>query len=149
MQQELGPTPETKRRLKPDPILFLIKDEFLGSEHEAARDEIELGARVIQRVGGVGLKMQGYERKDRGYGLYVSERQAQAYQHYCDWHDRLHYAAKHDVIRATMDAVLEPVSLQDIETVLRIRHGTAKNLIREGLEIMADLMGLRIRRRAA
>lgn len=145
--KQRGPTPETRAKLKPDPVYHLIKVKYLEPRHETARDEIEIAARAIQAFGHTGFALQGYERGDRSHGLSITERQQRAWSHYNLWHDNLHHRGKDDVIRATMDAVLEPVGIRDIEHVLRIRHGRGAELIKEGLDYMLEMMDARGRQK--
>ena len=98
---DLG-TDETRARLQQDPLQRLRETGFLSPEHEAACYAIRAAVRALTAT--VALRVQCFERMDRGHGEW-SEELSSLVERYCDWADAMHRRGL-SVIKA-LDALMD------------------------------------------
>lgn len=131
-------TPETKRKLKRDPLLLLLKKGKLSIHDLDAADYIRCAYMLI--VGGITARNANYGDfiDNSGIAKMMEETtfQVMIQKQYKEWRElckRKRIAAK-----PVMHVLTEPVSLTDTDRYFSMRRGSSSELLCRGLNLYSD-----------
>lgn len=124
----VSPTPETRRKLKPDPLWQLAEE--LGAERIQASHEIRDAVVMISAP--LRIRVQRWEREERGHGEYETERAVRIQQRYNAWVDVMTEAKT--PVGPALDMIVEGESSREIETARKWRHGSYKPYFLDALD---------------
>jgi hypothetical protein len=124
----VSPTPETRRKLKPDPLWQMAEE--LGAERLQASHEIREAVLLISAP--LSIRVQRWEREERGHGEYETERAVRIQQRYNAWVDMMSEAKV--PVGPALDMIVEGGSAREIETARKWRHGTFRPYLLDALD---------------
>lgn len=124
----VNPTPETRRKLKPDALWQMAEE--LGAERIRASHEIRDAVIIISAP--LSIRVQRWEREERGHVEYETERAVRIQQRYNAWVDVMSEAKI--PVGPALDMIVEGESGREIETARKWRHGAFKPYFLDALD---------------
>lgn len=131
-------TPQTKSKLKADPLRYLYEAEKIDSGDLVSAERIKMAYRVI--TGDVDTRCASLETfidKSRSLGVIESEYQIAVQQDYKQWHVKC--AEKHIHVDPIIRVLTQPVSLDETDAHFQKRKGYTANVTIQGLKTFSDL----------
>lgn len=139
--ERIPPTPETRKKLKPDPIWQLTEE--LGAERLQAVHEIREAVDIISAP--FKIRIQKWERQDRSFGESESERVVRVQQRYNSWVDKM--TERKVPVGPALDMIVEGMGIREIENNKQWRHGSFKSYFFDALDIYGEIAGWKKLRR--
>jgi glycine/D-amino acid oxidase-like deaminating enzyme len=127
-----GVTPETRAKLRPDPLFVLLREGVI--DDGGARDLHQIARGYQLTTMDVSLRLASYERVDgslRDTALKPDD--LDAIKLFAAWWPALKDAGLQQAWTAVIDLCVDGMSLRAIDEVRAWRHGTARERVLEGL----------------
>lgn len=155
-EQGNKPTPETIRKLQPDPfrLLYLMggQGKRRGLDGHPSMNSLMFDAGIeIRRAftllsAPVAMKIHDYEREVRRTPWEAAETQtvgvmqnARICRRYCEWVERM--AKRHLPIGPVLDVVVDGIGCQAADRARRKGTGYTGRVLREGLKLYCEVAG--------
>lgn len=129
------PTPETLRKLKPDPLWRMAHD--LGSEGLQAAHEIREAVGIIAAP--LRIRIQRWERQDRSFGEHETERAVRLQRRYNSWVDGM--TEKKSPVGPALDLIVDGLGGREIERAKSWRHGSFRPYFLEAMDLYSVIAG--------
>ncbi|VAX07336.1 hypothetical protein MNBD_ALPHA03-1859 [hydrothermal vent metagenome] len=138
----VGPTPETKRKLRPDPLMLFGKKNILNSEQIWAFQRIRRAIKII--TDGTGVRTSHFTgapvQTSRFMAESESEYEIKIKDHYCDWMDRM--TAERLQAGSILDIIIDEMSLSAVDRKWGKRKGWAKEHLQASLTLYSGFSHL-------
>jgi hypothetical protein len=132
-------TPQTKAKLKRDPLQTLYKSNVLQSDDLYAAEYIRYAFQLI--TDGLGVRSMNLECFidvfGKGSGESENELQVRVQDQYNDWHDAC--TLRRIKTGPVMHILTEPVSMRETDNHYGFRHGTSRNYLVQGLQLYVKM----------
>ncbi len=138
----VGPTPETKGKLRPDPLVLFDKKNILNSEQIWAFQRIRRAIKII--TDGTGIRTSHFTDAAVQTSRFVpeseSEYEIKIKNHYCDWMDRM----TEERLQAgpILDIIIDEMSLSAVDRKWGRRKGWAKGHLQVSLTLYSGFSHL-------
>lgn len=128
-------TPETLKKLRPDPIWKMA--EALGSEGLQAAHEIRDAVNIIAAP--VRIRLQKWERQDPSFSENEAERAVRLQYRYNSWVDRM--TDRKLPVGPALDMIVEGLGCREIEEIRQWRHGSVRPYFIDAMVLYCELAG--------
>ena len=128
-------TPETLKKLKPDPLWKMASD--LGSEGLQAAHELRDAVNIIAAP--VKIRLQKWERQDASFGENETERAVRLQHRYNSWVDRM--TERKLPVGPALDMIVDGLGCREIEEIRRWRHGSVRPYFIDAMDLYCELAG--------
>lgn len=139
-------TPETARKLRPDPLLTLLHRDLIDDDQHGAALAIAAGYRLI--VGPVALRISDPGRPPiRGHQEAETHAAIMLQRRYCDWADAMDERARATrhrrpnpwAIGPILDICVEGMSCREVEARRGLARGAARQQLVDALDLYNEV----------
>lgn len=139
--ERVSPTPETRKKLKPDPIWQFA--EVLGAERLQAVHEVREAVYIISAP--FKIRIQKWERQDRSFGETETERAVRLQQRYNAWVDKM--TIRKAPVGPALDMIVDGLGVREIENKKQWRHGSFRPYFLDTMDLYVEIAGWKTGRR--
>jgi len=138
----IGPTPETKGKLRPDPLMLFGKKNILNSQQIWDFQRIRRAIKII--TDGTGVRTSHFTGAPVQTSRFIpeseSEYEIKIKNHYCDWMDRMTEDRRQ--AGPVLDIIIDEMSLSAVDRKWGKRKGWAKGHLQASLTLYSGFSHL-------